>query len=106
MSEDEYASSSAMWESALAQGRPRARERGVDAQGLQRRLVYSRFLARAFASPDSPWVLKGGTAALMRVPTGRTTKDVDLLAQVARWRSRVAEWRSERQPGQSRAHRE
>ena len=81
MSEDEYASSSAMWESALAQGRARARERGVDAQGLQRRLVYSRFLARVFASPDSPWVLKGGTAALMRVPTGRTTKDVDLLAQ-------------------------
>src|SRR5665647_3982309 len=64
MSEDEYASSSAMWESALAQGRARARERGVDAEGVLRRLVCSRFLARVFASPDSPLVLKGGTAAL------------------------------------------
>ena len=72
MSEDEYVSSSAMWESALAQGRARAREHGVDAQGLQRRLVYSRFLARVFANPDSPWVLKGGTVALMQVPAGRS----------------------------------
>ncbi|OIQ89615.1 hypothetical protein GALL_285020 [mine drainage metagenome] len=93
MSEDAYTSPSAMWESVLAQGRARARERGVDAQGLQRRLVYSRFLARVFASPDSPWVLKGGTATLMRVPTGRTTKDVDLLAQARDLPAAVADLR-------------
>lgn len=93
MSEDGYTSPAAMWESALAQGRDRARERGVDAQGLQRRLVYSRFLARVFADPDSPWVLKGGTATLMRVPTGRTTKDVDLLAQARDLPTAVADLR-------------
>lgn len=93
MSEEGYSSPAAMWESALAHGRAQAREHGVDAQGLQRRLVYSRFLARVFADPDSPWVLKGGTATLVRVPTGRTTKDVDLLSQARDLPAAVADLR-------------
>ena len=37
-----------------------------------------RFLSRVFADPESGWLLKGGTAMLARVPTGRHTRDVDL----------------------------
>jgi hypothetical protein len=44
-----------------------------------RRFVYDRFLARVFADPSSPWVLKGGTAVLARVNDARHSKDVDLL---------------------------
>ncbi|MEJ5914500.1 nucleotidyl transferase AbiEii/AbiGii toxin family protein [Pseudokineococcus sp. 1T1Z-3] len=49
------------------------------ASALSRQLGHSRFLARVFDDTDSPWVLKGGSAVLMRVDDGRTTKDVDLL---------------------------
>lgn len=44
--------------------------------------MYGRFLARVFREPDAPWVVKGGTAALVRVHDARTTKDIDLLGQL------------------------
>lgn len=43
--------------------------------------VRHQFLARIFASPTEPWVLKGGTAILARVHDARATKDVDLMRQ-------------------------
>jgi len=40
---------------------------------------FNRFLSRIFSEgDDSEWVLKGGTGVLARVPSGRTTRDVDL----------------------------
>jgi hypothetical protein len=38
-----------------------------------------RFLARIFREPDAPWVLKGGTGLLVRLPRARYSDDVDLL---------------------------
>lgn len=75
-----YASGFAQWDAIKDRAKIVARERGVDGQGLVRQVVYSRLLARVFANADAPWVLKGGTATLIRVPNARTTKDVDLFA--------------------------
>ncbi|WP_167041275.1 nucleotidyl transferase AbiEii/AbiGii toxin family protein [Salinibacterium sp. ZJ454] len=41
-------------------------------------LLFDRFLARVFAGPDSPFVLKGGTRMLAFIPTARATVDIDL----------------------------
>lgn len=42
---------------------------------------FDRFLARVFADgAASPWLLKGGTSILARVPDSRSTKDVDLAS--------------------------
>ncbi|MFD3591489.1 nucleotidyl transferase AbiEii/AbiGii toxin family protein [Nocardia sp. NPDC058640] len=38
-----------------------------------------RFLARVFAEPGMPWILKGGTGLLVRLPGARHSEDVDLL---------------------------
>jgi len=54
----------------------------VSSHALLRRFVFDRFLARVFHDPNSPWVLKGGTAVLARVHDARTTKDVDLFHQL------------------------
>jgi hypothetical protein len=46
---------------------------------LLREFVYERVLARVFADGDPSWVVKGGTALLMRVDGARHSKDIDLL---------------------------
>lgn len=38
----------------------------------------SRFLARVFSEGDTPFVLKGGTGLLARIPDARRTRDLDL----------------------------
>jgi hypothetical protein len=60
-----------------------AQASGVATGTLLRRFVVDRFLARVFAFPGNEWVLKGGNAVLTRVRDARTTKDVDLLAELA-----------------------
>ncbi len=56
---------------AIARARP--------AQELFLKIVIERLLARLFASPNPPWLLKGGLAMDMRFrPRARTTRDVDL----------------------------
>ncbi|GHH70309.1 nucleotidyl transferase AbiEii/AbiGii toxin family protein [Promicromonospora soli] len=55
---------------------------GRPAKGLLREFVYERLLARVFAEPDEPWVLKGGTALLARADDARHSKDVDLRASL------------------------
>ena len=63
----------------LARLRTAAVERGVTVQDLQRKLSIERLLARLFAEPDPPWLLKGGYAMELRYrPRARTTRDVDL----------------------------
>lgn len=53
------------------------------ASPLLRGFVVDRFLARVFAPSSGEWVLKGGNAVLTRVHDARTTKDIDLLAELA-----------------------
>jgi predicted nucleotidyltransferase component of viral defense system len=59
---------------------------------LQRQFVYGRLLARVFQSTDE-WVLKGGTALLVRVRSARHSKDVDLFRLQGSVEDAVAEFR-------------
>ncbi|MBF6102181.1 nucleotidyl transferase AbiEii/AbiGii toxin family protein [Nocardia cyriacigeorgica] len=38
-----------------------------------------RMLARVFVDPTAPWILKGGTSLLVRIPGARHSQDLDLL---------------------------
>jgi hypothetical protein len=51
---------------------------GVDLQRLRRQVSFDRLLARFFAEPNAPWLLKGGYAMELRLRTARTTKDIDI----------------------------
>ena len=62
----------------------RAKE-GIDIQRLRRHVAFDRLLARLFAAPDAPWVLKGGYAMELRMPKARMTKDIDLSMHEARF---------------------
>jgi Nucleotidyl transferase AbiEii toxin, Type IV TA system len=56
-----------------------AGERDTDINSLRLKLVIERLLARLFASPNPPWILKGGYAMELRYrPRARTTRDIDL----------------------------
>ena len=41
--------------------------------------MLQRFLARVFADPTGPWILKGGTGLLVRLPGARYSEDIDLV---------------------------
>ncbi len=59
--------------------RQTAETRGVAVNTLRLKLLIERLLARLFAGPDPPWLVKGGFAMALRFrPRGRTTKDLDL----------------------------
>ena len=61
-----------------------AEERGVPLNTLRLKLTIERLLARLFARPDPPWLLKGGYAMELRYrPNARTTKDIDLSIPLA-----------------------
>jgi hypothetical protein len=79
----EYRDGVALWSAAASRAKITAKETGVPSHALLRRFVFDRFLARVFHEPNSPWVLKGGTAVLARVRDARTTKDVDLYHQTS-----------------------
>lgn len=57
-----------------------ARAQSIDLMRLRRQVAFDRLLARLFAEPDPPWLLKGGYAFELRLGThaARTTKDIDL----------------------------
>lgn len=57
-----------------------ARAQGIDLMRLRRQVAVDRLLARLFAEPDPPWLLKGGYAFELRLGTqaARATKDIDL----------------------------
>lgn len=78
-----YKDGRALLDAATARVKTTTAATGEDRAGLMRRFVFDRFLARVFAHPTSPWVLKGGSAVLARVHDARTTKDLDLLHQLA-----------------------
>ena len=55
-----------------------AQEESLDLQRLRRQAAFDRLLCRLFATPDAPWLLKGGYAMELRLKTARTTRDIDL----------------------------
>jgi len=55
-----------------------SRAEGLDLQRLRRSVAFDRLLCRLFASPDAPWLLKGGYAMELRIGAARATKDIDL----------------------------
>ena len=57
-----------------------ARAQGIDLMRLRRQVAFDRLLARLFAEPDPPWLLKGGYAFELRLgaQAARATKDIDL----------------------------
>jgi hypothetical protein len=59
--------------------RAHASAQGIPLNTLRLKLVMERLLARLFAQPDAPWLLKGGYAMELRYrPRARTTRDIDL----------------------------
>ncbi|MBF6289889.1 nucleotidyl transferase AbiEii/AbiGii toxin family protein [Nocardia cyriacigeorgica] len=46
---------------------------------LHREFFMQRMLAKIFHDPGVPWVLKGGTGLLVRIPGARHSQDLDLL---------------------------
>ncbi|HKQ47597.1 MAG TPA: nucleotidyl transferase AbiEii/AbiGii toxin family protein [Phycisphaerae bacterium] len=58
--------------------------RGVPVNSLRLKFVIERLLARLFAKPSPPWLLKGGYALELRYrPKARTTTDIDLTVKEA-----------------------
>jgi hypothetical protein len=56
-----------------------AKRSGWEPDQVRRVFLFDRFLARVFAEPGRPWVVKGGTNLLIRLPTARFSQDIDLL---------------------------
>jgi predicted nucleotidyltransferase component of viral defense system len=75
---DAFSSDDAFRRSVADRVRAQAPARGRTANQLRREFVLQRFLARIFTEPDAPWILKGGTAMLARLPDARHSRDVDL----------------------------
>jgi hypothetical protein len=57
----------------------RVRVTGEKRQALDRAFAAERVMARVFAEPDGPWVLKGGAGMLVRIAGARLSRDLDLL---------------------------
>jgi hypothetical protein len=55
----------------------------IDLQRLRRQVSFDRLLARFFAEPNAPWLLKGGYAMELRLRTART-KDIDISLPAVR----------------------
>jgi hypothetical protein len=55
-----------------------AEKKKQNLQRLRRKVAFNRFLARIFAGPESPWILKGGYAMELRLAHARATRDIDL----------------------------
>ena len=74
-----YKTAPALWAGVGARARTEAKALGVNPGDIVDEFVFGRFLARIFADPEAPWVLKGGMAMLARVRDARATRDIDLL---------------------------
>jgi hypothetical protein len=88
-----YANAEAFRQSLETRLRTLATERRVQIQGLRLKIAIERLLARLFAAPDPPWLLKGGYAMELRFrPKARTTRDLDLTLGRP-YASGTSEWR-------------
>lgn len=77
-----YSDGNALWSAISAYAKAESVKTGIAQTALIRRFVIDRFLDRVFRLPGDEWVLKGGNAMLTRVNNARTTKDIDLLAEL------------------------
>lgn len=62
----------------LAKLRNEARRQSVTVENIQHQFAFDMFLTRLFAHDDCVWVLKGGTSLLLRIGSGRRSRDIDL----------------------------
>lgn len=67
---------------------------------LEREFVMQAFLSRVFADPESPWILKGGSGLLVRLPGARHSIDLDLLNTSQSLDDAVQELHDLGQPGE------
>jgi hypothetical protein len=75
-----YRTGEALWEAVNQRIRQQVRADGeLTTTNLQRQFVYNRFLARIFSADTEDWVLKGGSALLIRVRSARHSQDLDLF---------------------------
>ena len=79
-----YANAADFRRSVTARAKEESQRRGRPINELLRQLVYQRFLARVFADPEGPWILKGGVGLLARMPDARHSRDIDLFHADAR----------------------
>jgi hypothetical protein len=56
-----------------------AQKSGRLLEEVRREFLFDRFLGRLFAEPGRPWLVKGGTNLLIRLPAARFSRDIDLL---------------------------
>lgn len=79
---DPYATARAVESAIREAARKAARgDSSLDTQKLIQLEYFNRFLSRIFSEEESEWVLKGGTGILARVPSSRSTRDIDLYRQ-------------------------
>lgn len=64
--------------------RAEAQARGVGADVVRARYIFTIFLARMFRNENVPWMLLGGNALMIRTGGGRFTQDID-LARDSSW---------------------
>lgn len=62
----------------LAKLKAEAQRQSVTALNIQHQFAFDMLLTRLFSHADCPWVLKGGTSLLLRIGSGRRSKDIDL----------------------------
>jgi hypothetical protein len=75
-----YRTGEALWEAVNQRIRRLVRiNPQLTVGNLQRQFVYDRFLARVFTITGEDWVLKGGSALLVRVRSARHSQDLDLF---------------------------
>lgn len=55
-----------------------AKRQSVTPENIQHQFAFDMFLTRMFSHLDCPWVLKGGTSLLLRIGSGRRSRDIDL----------------------------
>ncbi len=73
-----YASATALRIALESRLKMMAQAEGLDLQRLRRQVAFDRLLCRLFATPNAPWLLKGGYAMELRLKTARSTRDIDL----------------------------
>lgn len=81
MADHEHYLTAAGVESAIKEAAKRAAltDPSLDVNKRIQLEYFNRFLSRVFSEHnESPWVLKGGTGMLARVPSTRATRDIDL----------------------------
>lgn len=77
----QYDNPEAFKQALMVRLRNAATSRALSLQDMQIKFLIERLLARLFADPDAPWLLKGGFAMELRYrPKARTTRDIDLTA--------------------------